>query len=224
MAHPVYVVDQAFRQFLYYWHCGLRPSLYLDTNTDGTVFACSKVTSGQITSELQGGRQSVRRSGRSSRRRRRRRRADNREQPILSESGTDHSQETTLLQDERENESKELNLDNSHAFSKNDVQNFEAGFKNTTDDCDPCISSNLIELNMDPSFSPDLHEADQITPTDSSSHSFQSVKSSLLETACSMDSGSDITSQANTGDGGIANPIPIEVAMMELLKHINARW
>ena len=220
MAHPVYVVDHALRQFLYYWQCGLRPSLYLDTNTDGTVFACSKVTSGQVTSELQDSRKLVRRSGHSSRRRRRRRRAGNQEETVLNEASTESYQETTFQQDGWEEGSKEFNLDNSQAFSTNDEQNFEAGSIHFTDDSDPCTEPepNLIELDMDPSLISNLHEADH-----RDYHSFPSVQSSFSETACT-DSCSDIPSQANTDGGGIANPIPIEVAMMELLKHINARW
>ena len=76
---------------------------------------------------------------------------NNREQPVLNESGTESSQETTFRQDQWEEEWKEFNLDNSKAFPSNEVQNCEVGFIHTTDDCDPCSASNLIELDIDPS-------------------------------------------------------------------------
>ena len=66
-----------------------------------------------------------------------------------------------------------------HAFPTNEVQNCEAGFINTTNDCDPCSASNLIELDIDPSLTPDLHEADQGKARVSSYQSFKSVQSSL---------------------------------------------
>ena len=232
MAHPAYVVDIAFRQFLYYWQCGLQPSLYLDTNSDGTVFACSKVTGGQAYSETQVSRKPGRRSGRSSRRRRRKRHADSRDQTIQNATSTESFHENTFPHDySGEEGSKELVTDDSQTFTLSDSQNFQPTFRNTIDDDgDTCTASDLIKLDMDPAFTQDL-EADHVKSRNSSDKFFPILRPSPTDTAtCSRESGrtresrSDKDCQDSNDQVGSANPIPIEVAMLELLKHINAKW
>ena len=135
MAYPVYVVDIAFRQFLYYWQCGLQPSLYLDTNSDRTVFACSKVTGGQAYSETQVSRKPGHRSRRSSRRWRRKRNADRRDQTIQNATSTESFHENTFPHGySGEEGSKELVTDDSQTFTSSDSQNFQPTFRNTIDD------------------------------------------------------------------------------------------
>ena len=81
MANPAYVIDLAVRQFLYNWHCGLKPTLYFNTKSDGTVFICSKVTSQNfqtLPEEYSGN--YCRKSGHSCRRRRNKRRGQSKAQ------------------------------------------------------------------------------------------------------------------------------------------------
>ena len=71
MADPTYLIEQAVGQFLNNWNCGLQPSLYLSTNSNGAVFVCAKVTSSnQPASYGSSVMKKSRRSGQSSRLRR----------------------------------------------------------------------------------------------------------------------------------------------------------
>ena len=45
MAQPAMVIDHTLRQFIYFWHCGLQPSLTLETLENGEIVASASVKS-----------------------------------------------------------------------------------------------------------------------------------------------------------------------------------
>ena len=79
-------------------------------------------------------------------------------------------------------------------------------------------SDDLIVLDTDSYISSECQDADQVL----SSYCPHSMPTSPL---VPLDSSSqDTTYQDDTVQDGNVAPIPIEVAMLELMKHINARW
>ena len=215
MAHPAYLVDQAFRQFLYYWQCGLEPSLYLNTNADGTVFICSKVnTITQACSDMNRWKPR-RRSGRGSRRRRTKKRAHTTGQPSSSEIDIEPSEEEFILEDDySEGEPAEQQALETLKPLPPDLQTSQPNFSNV----DSCTASDdLIVLDTVSPISSDYQEADQVK----SSYSPHHMPTSPL---VPLDSSQAITYQDDNVQDGYMAQIPIEVAMLELMKHINARW
>ena len=45
MAQPAMVIDHTLRQFIYFWHCGLQPSLTLETLENGEIVTSASVKS-----------------------------------------------------------------------------------------------------------------------------------------------------------------------------------
>ena len=52
MAYPTMVINNTVHQFIFFWNCGLQPSLSLDTSENGEIIASFKVTSNPPTGVL----------------------------------------------------------------------------------------------------------------------------------------------------------------------------
>ena len=73
MAPPLFLAEQAMMSFIREWLCGLQPSLVLSTNSDGSIFISSKVTSFPVKPTFYNNTCSTRRSHRSGKNARERR-------------------------------------------------------------------------------------------------------------------------------------------------------